>query len=135
MALSFATPYFDDSVDGSTSVDFTHGLGYPGNQDPYLRYCADDLTRSSGRGWYMNDCGLGGGSSGGGWFQPLQNGSGLLISVNSYGPLTGTGMGGPSLAIGDLNCSQGLFDNATSRPLGPAARGYVIAFGSNCAYH
>ncbi len=99
-----------DTAVGSIPVSFTapalgtgtYGIGYPGANDPQLRYCADLLatpTLNSYGGLWLDGCGLTGGASGGPWLQPGGStiGAGPIVSVNSYGYTNRVGMGGPRL--------------------------------------
>ena len=105
MAISFSTPYFNDTLPGADSIDFTHGLGYSYNEDPNLMYCAEDMTTNGAANWWLQSCGLGGGSSGGPWVQPMSpGGDGPVISVNSWGYTNSPGMAGPKLAGTSASC-------------------------------
>ena len=78
----------------------SHALGYPGNYDPDFRYCAQDMGTTNGpNNYWMSSCTLSGGSSGGPWVQPMDEGTGdgPIISVNSFGYQGQPGMGGPRL--------------------------------------
>ncbi len=73
-------------------------------------YCADNITTDEGPdNWWIPVCGLSGGSSGGPWVQPMgTNGSGPLISVNSWGYTDGrSGMAGPLLSGNSAECLFG----------------------------
>ena len=48
--------------------------------------------------FWLPNCGLSGGSSGGPWVQPFTNGNGTIISVNSWGYTNQPGMAGPKLS-------------------------------------
>jgi hypothetical protein len=77
---------------------FTHALGYSYSDDPNFMYCAEGLsTEPSYDDWWLESCGLSGGSSGGPWIQPMTDGSGPIISVNSWGYTGQPGMAGPPL--------------------------------------
>jgi hypothetical protein len=93
-----AMPVITDGTDpGSHNPDFTHALGYSYSEDPKLMYCADDLTAQGSDNWWMPSCELSGGSSGGPWIQRLTDGSGPIISLNSWGYSDSPGMAGPML--------------------------------------
>ena len=104
LSLSFATPYHDDSDPGAASIDFTHALGYSYDQDPKFMYCAEDMTTEGNYNWWLPSCGLTGGSSGGPWLQPVDSGSGPIISVNSWGYTNSPGMAGPQLDVSSAGC-------------------------------
>jgi hypothetical protein len=102
--IQFATPAVDDGAAGSGSPDFTHALGYSYSEDPKFMYCAEDMTTEGADNWWLPSCGLTGGSSGGPWAQPLSNGTGPLISVNSWGYTNSPGMAGPKLSGNSASC-------------------------------
>jgi hypothetical protein len=91
---SFDPVAIDNSVTG-------HAFGYPAEK----RYKGNDLIYCSNKidgdpyndddTYRMNQCKLNGGSSGGPWFSDFTSGTGVLISVNSYGYLGVTAMHGP----------------------------------------
>jgi hypothetical protein len=89
LPISFANPILGSD---------TYALGYSYNKDPLFRYCVDPL-QTRGNGWWLPNCGLSGGASGGPWVLPMDvtKGSGTIISVNSYGFSTAPGMGSPKL--------------------------------------
>lgn len=99
LSISFITPYANDGVDGAGSVDYTHALGYSYSEDPNLMYCAEDMTTNGQVNWWLPSSELSGGSSGGPWVQPMDpgQGSGPVISVNSWGYTSAPGMAGPKL--------------------------------------
>ena len=104
-------PKFDDGTLGTSSDDFTYGLGYSYNVDPDFMYCADDMTTEGAVNWWLPNCGLAGGSSGGPWVQPmdldLDIGNGPVISVNSWGYTGSPGMAGPKLQATSAECVFG----------------------------
>lgn len=104
--ISFAAPAVDDGTAGASSPDFTHGLGYSYSDDPNFMYCAEDMTTEGTDNWWLSQCGLSGGASGGPWIQPMNTGSGSgpLISVNSWGYSTSPGMAGPKLSGTSAQC-------------------------------
>ena len=118
LPIDFLPPYVEDGDAGPTSLDYTFGVGYPADYDPDLRYCADDMQTFKiaersylyGQFW-LEACGLTGGASGGPWIQPLDTttGTGKIISVNSFGSILYSGMGGPRL---DQRIAECLFNNA-----------------------
>jgi hypothetical protein len=88
----------------------THGLGYSYSDDPNFMYCAEGMTTEGAYNWWLPSCGLSGGSSGGPWVQPMgTNGTGPVISVNSWGYTTAPGMAGPKLSGTSASC---VFDKA-----------------------
>lgn len=108
LPVSFALP----SVNASGSTDFTYALGYSYSQDPKFMYCAEDVTTTGADNWWLANCGLSGGSSGGPW---VQNGTntwtggtdGSIISVNSWGYTNQPGMAGPKLSGTSASCVFG----------------------------
>jgi len=110
LALSFVQP----------SLIFTQALGYSYSEDPKLMYCADVLTNEQvyGVNWWLESCGLTGGSSGGVQIQPNTvepAGSGPIIGLNSWGFSIG-GNSLPGMAGSKLygNSAQCVFNNAKS---------------------
>ncbi|TNE81130.1 MAG: hypothetical protein EP334_02600 [Gammaproteobacteria bacterium] len=103
MAVSFGTPVFD--TDDSTDVTFA--LGYSYSEDPKLMYCAEDMTMEPDyNDWWLPNCGLSGGASGGSWYQPAPS-DGSIISVNSWGYTNSPGMAGPRLDDSSAECLLG----------------------------
>ena len=87
-----------------TTGAITDAIGYSYSDDPDLMYCADSLTtESSYSDWWLGDCGLSGGSSGGPWMQS-SDGSGPIMSLNSWGYTNQPGMAGPTLAGSSASC-------------------------------
>lgn len=84
---------------------FTHALGYSYDEDPKFMYCAENLgTDASYNSLWLGHCGLSGGASGGPWLQPVNEGNGPIVGVNSYGYSNSPGMGSASLATGSAGC-------------------------------
>ena len=108
MDVSFAAP-------GIGSV--TTALGYSYDMDPQFMYCADPMESMNADNYWLPNCGLTGGSSGGPWVQPFSasTGNGPIISMNSWGYTGQPGMAGPKLAGTSASC---IFANAKSAPLG-----------------
>lgn len=79
-------------------ADFTHALGYSYSDDPHFMFCSEDMTVEGADNWWLPNCGLSGGASGGPWLQPVEAGSGPVISVNSWGYTNRPGMAGPKLS-------------------------------------
>jgi hypothetical protein len=80
------------------------------------------MTAYDAADWFLADCGLSGGASGGPWMQPVTSGNGPIISVNSWGYTTGPGMAGPKLFGTSASC---LFNKAKATAFGavPATDG------------
>jgi hypothetical protein len=108
MDVSFAAP---------TAGDVTYALGYSYSVDPQFMYCTDPMQDLNTDNWFLPNCGLTGGSSGGPWSQPftVSTGNGPIISVNSWGYTNQPGMAGPKLSGTSASC---IFANAQSAPLG-----------------
>jgi hypothetical protein len=96
--------------------DTAHALGYPYDVDPELMYCTEPLaTEETYNGYWLDRCGLTGGTSGGPWVQPMDDsGGGPVFSVSSWGYTRQPGMGGPILA---LSSADELLTVATSSDL------------------
>lgn len=114
-----------DDAAGNLPLDFvgrqvgvsTHAFGYSYSDDPNFMYCAEGLAvENSYSDWWLSQCGLSGGASGGPWIQPLDtaSNSGPIISVNSWGYTNSPGMAGPKLAGTTAEC---LFGQAQSARL------------------
>lgn len=107
ISVDFTSPVIDDGTPSNSSPDFSYGLGYSYSDDPNFMHCADDMTSYGADNWWLPICGLSGGSSGGPWIQDmdLTNGSGPIISVNSWGFSNGDpGMAGPKLSGTSAQC-------------------------------
>lgn len=104
MTISFSPPFIDDTEPGPASLDFTHALGYSYSFDPNFMYCAEDMTTEGQFNWWLASCELSGGASGGPWIQPLVDGNGPIISVNSWGYTTSAGMAGPKFNGSSAYC-------------------------------
>ena len=118
-----------DMVVGPMNVSFaqptsslTHALGYSYDVDPQFMYCADIIESLDADDWWLDNCGLGGGSSGGPWVQPMNmtTGNGPIISVNSWGYTNQSGMAGPKLSGTSAEC---VFARAKSSDFGAFADG------------
>jgi hypothetical protein len=119
--VQFSTDPVADRA-GSTD-DATTALGYSYSDDPNFMYCAEDMTTEGADNWWLPNCGLSGGASGGPWLQPVDGGSGPVISVNSWGYTDQPGMAGPKLAG---TSAKTLFDAIDGGGLTPTARGVVL---------
>ena len=108
-----ADPVHDDGQAGESTLDFTYALGYSYSDDPNFMYCAEDMTTEGEYNWWLPNCGLSGGSSGGPWVQPMDPdlGDGPVISVNSWGYTNQPGMAGPKLSSTSAGC---VFDGGKS---------------------
>ena len=115
LSISFEAPAYGS---GTTSSDanYTHGIGYSYADDPNLMYCAENMTTEGAYNWWLPNCELSGGSSGGPWIQPMTNGAGPIISVNSWGYTGEPGMAGPFLD--DATSAACLFDDAKGTAFG-----------------
>ncbi len=114
------TPSLVESL-GTQNVEFVdvskntavHAFGYP-HAAPYdgtdLVYCAGSVNFDNRlfKLTYKLDCDMTGGSSGGPWGTDFANGSGTLMSVNSYRYGSGGAMYGPKFN----STTQAVYDNA-----------------------
>jgi hypothetical protein len=101
---------------------FTHALGYSYSEDPKLMFCAENLGTTGSHNWWLASCGMSGGSSGGPWIQPLKDGTGPIVSVNSWGYSNQPGMAGPKLSGSSALCVFGVAQDDT---IDPTNRGIV----------
>lgn len=108
---------FDPPVPGAA----THALGYSYSDDPKLMYCKEGMGTTGSVNYWLSQCGLSGGSSGGSWNQSSTGGTGPVISVNSWGYSGSPGMAGPKLSGTSAEC---LFGVAASNPT-PTDRGVI----------
>lgn len=123
MDVSFAAPSVNT---------LTHALGYSYDVDPQFMYCADPVENMDSANWWLPNCGLSGGSSGGPWSQPfnVSTGNGPIMSVNSWGYTNQPGMAGPKLSGTSASC---IFARAKAAPLGLSyADGDAGVTVSNC---
>mmetsp|Transcript_20826 Transcript_20826/g.34344 ORF Transcript_20826/g.34344 Transcript_20826/m.34344 type:complete len:802 (-) Transcript_20826:70-2475(-) len=126
----------DFNFDQSTApVTHTHGMGYTFSKDPDFRYCAKDLTTKYGISTYQNlwlsVCDMSGGSSGGAWMKDTKDdGSGTIISVNSWGYSSSTGMAGPNFYTAGGAKVECLFEKAKVVDFDDVENGGVIV--SDC---
>jgi hypothetical protein len=114
---------------------FTHGLGYTFSKDPDFRYCAQQLTTKYGISSYENlwlsPCDMSGGSSGGPWLKDTTDqGTGTIISINSWGYSSSTGMAGPNFNTEKGSKVECLFEKAKVVDFNDAINGGVIV--SDC---
>ena len=117
--LDAAVVPMDVSFSAVSIGSVTHALGYSYDVDPQFMYCTDPMQNMDAANYWLPNCGLSGGSSGGPWSQPfnVSTGNGPIISVNSWGYTTQPGMAGPKLAGTSASC---LFATAKSNALGLA---------------
>lgn len=122
MTVSFSAPAL---------ATLTHGLGYSYDVDPQFMYCADPLENLDSANWWLPNCGLSGGSSGGPWSQPFNvgTGNGPIMSVNSWGYTGQPGMAGPKLSGTSAACIYGV---AKSAAFGTFADGDAGVKVSSC---
>lgn len=117
LAVSFAPPAHDDPTGmGSEEADYSRALGYSYAHDPDFMFCAQDMTLYSSSNWWLADCGLSGGASGGPWLQPATAApaTNAIFSVNSWGFVSAPGMAGPRF---DVGFAQGVWHVATCADL------------------
>lgn len=122
LVISFATP--------STGAA-THALGYSYSDDPKFMYCTASMTNFDASNWWMPNCGLTGGSSGGPWMQPVNGGNGPLMSVNSWGYTNQPGMAGPKLSGTSARCVFALA-NSTAVPASLAFGSAGLIYNQTC---
>lgn len=129
-ALDQAVTAMDVSFTSPSLNTLTHALGYSYSMDPQFMYCADNLTQESAVNWWLGNCGLTGGSSGGPWSQPFNTstGNGPIMSVNSWGYTGQPGMAGPKLAGTSASC---VFAVAKGAAMGTFADGQA-GVKANC---
>eukprot|EP00899_Mesostigma_viride_P006257 jgi/Mesvir1/15632/Mv03237-RA.1 len=115
---------------GSLTISFdapdmrgaTHAIGYSYADDPKLMYCANRIRRKP-VDWWLPECGLTGGASGGPWIQmaPEADGWGSIVSVNSWKRVSWAGEAEPGMAGPQLSTkyttAKKLFEYATEIPL------------------
>lgn len=123
---------YDQSTAPATMV---HGLGYTFSKDPDFRYCAQALGTKYGISTYENlwlsPCDMSGGSSGGPWMKDtMSDGTGTIISVNSWGYSSSTGMAGPNFYTEGGSRVECLFERAKSADFNEAKDGGIIV--SDC---
>ena len=120
-----------DVAAGTLTIDFSMpttgatatALGYSYSYDPNFMYCQETMTTNGSTNYWLDSCDLSGGASGGPWLQPLDAGNGPIISVNSWGYTTRSGMAGPKLHGTSASI---LFDVALFSDLTSSDRGLVV---------
>jgi len=127
--ISFAVPKFDVA---NSSSDNTTALGYSYDVDPQFMYCAEDMQQLDQANWWLGNCDLSGGSSGGPWMQPFSGGTGSLISVNSWGYTSSPGMAGPKLSGTSASCVFSLAKSRTFASVPTTDGDEGATFTSNC---
>ena len=118
-ALDAAVIPMDVSFSAPAVGAVTYALGYSYDVDPQFMYCTDPMENLDASNWWLPNCGLSGGSSGGPWSQPFNasTGNGPIVSVNSWGYTNSPGMAGPKLSGTSAAC---VYAAAKSSPLGLA---------------
>jgi len=109
---------FDLGVDASNLTETGHAFGYPaqkrwkGTDLIYCRGPIDTDPNNNNETYRLDECKLNGGSSGGPWLIDFSesSGSGMVISVNSYGYNGINAMHGPKLNTD----TQSVYDAALS---------------------
>jgi hypothetical protein len=120
-----------DVAAGTLTIDFSTpttgaaatALGYSYSYDPNFMYCQETMGTNGSANYWLDSCDLSGGASGGPWLQPLDGGNGPIISVNSWGYTTRSGMAGPKL---NGTSASTLFDVALFSDLTSSSRGIVV---------
>ncbi len=94
LAVTPMTIRFSAPTDSGASA-----FGYSYNQDPKQMYCSQTRAATNGGdNWWLDQCGLTGGASGGPWLDEYPAaGTGEIVSVNSWGYSSSPGMAGPKL--------------------------------------
>lgn len=134
LAVSFDLPAVDDGVDGSGTPDFTHALGYSYSDDPFFMYCAEDMTTIDSTNWWLPNCGLSDGSSGGPWIQQMNSLSGrAVMSVNSWGYSAQPGMAGPLLSGTSARCLYNLAQTYMFGSVSSADGQAGVIYADTCA--
>jgi len=139
-ALDEAVPELEFEVGVDLEGMHTTSLGYSMEHNPDFRYCADNTgfkeAASGVRTYWLSNCGLTGGASGGPWVKNMDSkGKGTIVSVNSWSLASVSGMGGPIIDEKNARClinaaravdyeavaalpdgEQGIFVNCFDRP-------------------
>ena len=116
-------------------------LGYSYSDDPNLMYCQQDLgtvtsnlATGTATNWWLDQCALSGGASGGPWLQKSGGGvdgdSGPIISVNSWGYTSQPGMAGPQLSGTSASSVKSCAEVKAGSD--PADGGYTYGSGGTC---
>lgn len=101
---------FEIGVDLATLDASVTGLGYSLEHNPDFRYCVDRAEYNQPTKfvdtYWLPGCGLKGGASGGPWLidSDKADGSGKLVSVNSWSYTDKAGMGGPIIDAEGARC-------------------------------
>lgn len=110
-ALDIAVPAMDFKLGIDLKDQRITGLGYSIEHNPDFRYCADNAifrkpSSTSAETYWLDKCGLTGGASGGPWLSDFDSssGSGTVVSVNSWGYSSRSGMGGPIIDASAGRC-------------------------------
>lgn len=131
-ALDVSVSTLSINFDSSPVVDnTTHALGYSYKDDPKFMYCKEGMSTEGSDNWWLPSCGLAGGSSGGPWAQPMDEGTGngTIVSVNSWGYTNSPGMAGPKLAG---TCAECLFTKAETASFLPSSLDGEARYVDNC---
>ena len=130
-ALDNAVTPMDVSFSSVSIGGVTTALGYSYDMDPQFMYCADPMESMNADNYWLPNCGLTGGSSGGPWVQPFSaaTGNGPIISVNSWGYTGQPGMAGPKLAGTSASC---VYAAAKSSALGQVYADGNAGVKANC---
>jgi hypothetical protein len=123
MSIQFTAP---------TAGNVAYALGYSYDVDPEFHYCTDPLQNLNADNWFLPNCGLSGGASGGPWSQPFSTstGNGPIISVNSWGYTTQPGMAGPKLSGTTASCVFNLAKSSAFGSWADGSEGYT--FSGSC---
>ena len=79
-----AAGHIDVSFAAAQTGQTGTALGYSYKDDPWFMYCQETMGTNGSYNYWLDSCGMTGGSSGGPWMQPFDQGNGTLISVNSW---------------------------------------------------
>lgn len=110
-ALDEAIEELEFKIGVDIEDEHINAFGYPFDEDPDLRFCADTaetVTVPNAPGtvmYWLEKCHLLGGASGGPWLADFEDGTGTVVSVNSWGiGDDGIGMGGPIIEASAARC-------------------------------
>lgn len=110
--------------------DFTVALGYSDEYDPSFQYCSNKVQTINGIDDYENlwleQCGMQGGASGGPWTVDMDDsGSGIIVSLSSWGYSSTSGVAGPVLNTESGSFAECLFEMAKTATE-PSLGGYIV---------
>ncbi|KAL3791010.1 hypothetical protein HJC23_002999 [Cyclotella cryptica] len=111
--------------------DFAVALGYSDEYDPSFQYCSNKLSNMNGIDDYTNlwlsNCRMSGGASGGPWTASMdESGVGKVVSINSWGYKSNSGVAGPVLRTKSGSFAECLFEKAKTAPDPGDVGGYVV---------